>query len=75
MLCKYAVKAQAQTADGRPLHILLCAYAEAHPERFINLPRWLQAGALAGKPISPHHDCLACSCYKAGQEPWKLLGV
>lgn len=40
--------------------VLLCTWADAHPGRFVNAPRWLSKDALAGRLIHPQRDCTGC---------------
>lgn len=43
----------------------LCTWADAHPERFLNAPRWISSRALASELIHPEHHCVGCPGYEA----------
>lgn len=40
--------------------VWLCNWPEAHPEHFVNAPRWLQKRVYPGLAITPETDCINC---------------
>lgn len=54
------------TGEESPIDHYLCVWAEAHPERFMNSPRWLSTWALAGGPnFDAARHCPGCPGYEA----------
>jgi len=52
--------------DGSETEIVghLCNWADAHPERLLNMPRWLSTWALSGGPnFNPIKHCQGCPGY------------
>lgn len=48
-------------STGAPGVRHLCLWADAHPERLVDAPRWLQEWALAGGPtFNPGKHCVGC---------------
>ncbi len=40
--------------------VWLCGWPEAHPEHFVDAPRWLQKAVYPGLAIVPETDCVRC---------------
>lgn len=49
-------------------NVYLCNWPEAHPEYFVNAPRWIQKKAYPGIAITPETDCIGCPGRTALQE-------
>lgn len=44
----------------------LCTWADAHPERFVDMPRWMSSWALSGGPnFNPKKHCIGCPGYES----------
>jgi hypothetical protein len=43
----------------------LCTWAEAHPDRLLDAPRWISQPALASILIDPAEHCVGCPGYQA----------
>lgn len=67
--CKHLTETEAWSIgpDGQEADEVghLCLWADAHPERFINAPRWISKRALASDLIRPARDCVGCPGYEA----------
>lgn len=52
--------------DGRqiPAIVMLCGFADAHPERLTNAPRWLQRNAISGHLLDYPRDCIGCPAFE-----------
>lgn len=66
-----AVMVETETGDELPSVQHLCMWADAHPERLRDFPRWLQVWALSGGPtFKPERDCPRCPSFEAeGRRP------
>lgn len=43
-----------------------CTWADAHPERLLDAPRWLSSWVLSGGPnFDPAKHCVGCPGFKA----------
>lgn len=72
--CKHIERSQeayCEIEDGEfvEAEVLLCGWADAFPERFMNAPRWLTQNALAGRPVHPERDCIGCPGYATPTTP------
>ena len=69
MACEHLTEsgeAYAIGADGAETRIThhLCTWADEHPERFLDAPRWLSEWALSGGPnFHPARHCHKCPGY------------
>jgi len=69
--CSHIIETQAwrydgETEGGTPFIGHLCGWADAHPDRLANSPRWLSVYALAGGPgFVPAKHCPGCPGFDA----------
>lgn len=54
-----------ESGEETTLVFPLCGWADAHPERLVDAPRWLVAPALAGGLVHPERDCAGCPGFSA----------
>jgi hypothetical protein len=68
MACKHLTTTEAFRIgpDGKQTPEVghLCVWADAHPDRFIDAPRWITNPALASILIRPERDCVGCPGYE-----------
>lgn len=56
-----------ETGEETPIIAHLCTWADAHPERLLNAPRWVQEYALSGGPsFVPEKHCIGCPGFRIG---------
>lgn len=47
----------------KPVTVWLCNWADSHPERLVDAPRWVLQQVVHGAAVLPHIDCVKCPAF------------
>lgn len=66
--CKHLQKSEeayVMAGEGtEPAAVMVCAYPDDEPGRFVDMPIWLLKQCAGGQMVSPERDCAMCPAYK-----------